>query len=73
MLESLDSITQLCNEVLKNKVDNKTNEINNFKASCSSLAEQISDDKLIETKVEQLFFDPMNCRFSTVLLRALKI
>ena len=73
MLESLDSITQLCNEVLKNKVDNKTNEINNFKASCSSLAEQISDDKLIETKVEQLFFDPMNCIFSTILFRALKI
>ena len=42
--------------MLKNKVDNKTNEINNFKASCSSLAEQISDDKLIETKVEQLSF-----------------
>ena len=54
LLESLDSITQLCNEVLKNKTDAKVNEISNFKASCSSLAEQISDDKLIETKVRSL-------------------
>ena len=51
LLESLDSICELCNEVLKNKPDNKTAEISNFKASCSSLAEQISDDRLIETKV----------------------
>ena len=49
LLESLDSICKLCNEVLQNKPENEA-DVTNFKASCTSLAAEIHDNKLFETK-----------------------
>lgn len=48
LLESLESICELCNEVLQNKP--KNDPVYNFKASCTSLAEQISENRIIEAK-----------------------